>query len=257
MPWWDQKIPDFPYYHEAIRFTYQQNPKRWSQPYKFLLLKGANQKEKVEISLNFLINSKTFHRTGLQSPVGIQLLVAYLTKQANEIMENSKIGIQFKIHCVHFALEKDWNSTYKDSNGQIYDKPIGDDPEALLYYYNIDYSITSDTQRNRTFSSDITILIRDDFGDQVTLSVIGGIQTGRTSVFVRPEFILEKYNMMHAIGHMIGCGHQSKPSKKYLILNRFLFSFMSVSAQSLQTFSSVSVLSTEHRVGLRLHVLSV
>ena len=41
------------------------------------------------------------------------------------------------------------------------------------------------------------------------LSAFRGLETEMTSVFLKQNFALHKYTLAHAIGHMIGCAHQS------------------------------------------------
>ena len=45
-----------------------------------MLQRGANEVGRVQVTLAFLVTSKTFVRTGIMSEFGPQLVAAYLTK---------------------------------------------------------------------------------------------------------------------------------------------------------------------------------
>lgn len=129
-------------------------------------------------------------------------------------MKNSDIPIKWEIHCNDYVSthELDWNVTYWDPYGQVFVAPPEDKLQELLDYYNSNNNtlfIDDENQRQRTISSDVTILIRDDIGDSSVLAPVWGIQKGKSSIFVRPEFVFQKYQIMHGIGHIFGCGHEA------------------------------------------------
>lgn len=121
-------------------------------------------------------------------------------------MDNSKIPIKWEVHCndLIYNHELGWNVTYRDAYGQVFVAPPEDKLQELVNFYN-----SGEKQRQRTISSDVTILIRDDIGDSSVLAPIWGIQKGKSSIFVRPEFVFQKYQIMHGIGHIFGCGHEA------------------------------------------------
>ena len=83
--------------------------------------------------------------------------------------------------------------------------------DHMMDYYNAFQFL--ELHELRTVSSDVTVLVRDDIGDRSSFAANGGIQWGESAIFVRQEFALQKFEIMHAIGHMVGCSHKISESE--------------------------------------------
>ena len=62
-------------------------------------------------------------------------------------------------------------------------------------------------------SADITIIIRKDV-PSYSMAIFDGVQWFQTALILRQDFLFGKYNLAHALGHMIGCGHEEGGGKK-------------------------------------------
>ena len=203
----------FPRFYNAVRWSYARNPKITSDEYKLRLLEGSwNLKKPVNVSLTYKFTGSVFRTFGVRDVYNLNLVTAWLTKQFNDIMENSGIPINWQIHCVALTDESDLNVTVVDALNQTVQLKPGDDLDAVLHYYNDDRYIERFNFVKRIYSADVTVVVRDDMAERSSLAVLGGIQQFASTIFVRKEFVFQKYEVMHAIGHMLGCGHERYPN---------------------------------------------
>lgn len=194
-------IPDFPYYYHAIKWFYDLNP-QFSDGYKWRLFKGVKENHTVDVSVTFLFTGRTFHSIGTSSSHTLQMIGVYFIKLFNEVMKTSGIRIKWVLHCIEFARENNLNITTQDSYGQTIELNAENDLNRLLDYYNIYGFYTY------TYSADVTILFRDDIGSRSGLVKDWGLEKGHTTVFIRQEYAFRKFDLLHEIGHMIGCSHE-------------------------------------------------
>ena len=111
-------------------------------------------------------------------------------------MRNSKIPIDFQLHCVDFTDD-------------LNHRP-GITPYEILYYFN---SRSFDVFRKAKYSSDLIIVIAQDIGDRSAVSVADGLQYNKTVMIVDQEFIFDQYIFAHELGHIFGCGHEMNSGK--------------------------------------------
>ena len=67
----------------------------------------------------------------------------------------------------------------------------------------------------RALTADVTVVIRDDIGSRAVLTPFRGLMSGTTSIIVKQDFLFHKFTLAHAIGHMIGCGHEKTTSNMF------------------------------------------
>ncbi len=199
---------DFPHFYHALKWVYHTHPK-FNDVYKYLLTKGIRRSESAEISITFQFTKNAFHSIGISSPAAIQMMVAYWIGQFNQIMENSGIKMTWKLHCIKLVDERDLTLNMTNAFGQV--SQIFPGLDHMMDYYNAFQFL--ELHELRTVSSDVTVLVRDDIGDRSSFAANGGIQWGESAIFVRQEFALQKFEIMHAIGHMVGCSHKISESE--------------------------------------------
>lgn len=79
---------DFPNYYHAIKWSYLLDPS-WTDHYKYMVVKGTRLSGSVVISLTFLFKGTAFHKIAVHSPVGGQLVTAYLTKVRSKLSDQN------------------------------------------------------------------------------------------------------------------------------------------------------------------------
>lgn len=160
----------------------------------------------AEVSVTIMLTGSVFHSFGIKDPIAMNMVAVHLINEFNHIMDNTGVPLTFKLHCISLTDETALNLTVSDKYRQPIRIKPGEDLEALMHHYNYDW-YGEKFKGKKAFSTDITIVIRDDIGERSSIAAVGGIQDRATTIFIRKEFVFQKYLIMHAIGHMIGCGH--------------------------------------------------
>ena len=195
----DEFLDNIAYCYESINWVYE--TKAYEDEYRFNLLKGVQFNNVVNVSIAFYIDTQVYQGLGLNNPMGIQLVAAFLTKQLQKATSFSKIPIQWKIHCIgfHELLHKNETEYLPEL-----------DPAHYLSYYNS--FKPGDRLRKRVHSADVAVIIKRDIGDRDAVAIFNGIQYGKTTIMLKEAFALGKYNFIRSIGHMIGCGNEAQSS---------------------------------------------
>ncbi len=195
----DDFLNNIAFCYESINWVYQ--TKAYQDEYRFNLLKGVKFNNVVNVTIAFYIDTKVYQGIGLNNPMGIQLVAAFLIKQLQKAMHVSNIPIQWKIHCIgfHDMLHKNQTEFLPEL-----------DPAHYLSYYNS--FRPGDRIRKSVHSADVAVIIKRDIGDRDAVAIFNGIQYGKTTIMLKEAFALGKYNFIRSIGHMIGCGHEAQSS---------------------------------------------
>ena len=130
-------------------------------------------------------------------------------------MDESKIKIHFKVHCVAYTARTDKKTkrVFEDMNSAEY-----------LKFYN-DKSDPTHYEKLRS-SADLLILIRPDFkSDTSALSIFNGVKYSETAILIGQDFIFDRYTLLHELGHVLGCAHEenSKIFIKPMVFTNFAY----------------------------------
>ncbi len=221
---WNLFRKDFPHFYHATKWFLNTLSAQYTDSYKHFILKAFTKQteETVEISVAFLITFQAFHRFAVNSPAAMMmiaqsyinvciqdifswpyLVMIILLQQFNRIMKKSKIHIKWVLNCIDLTFYEEHFLT-TDNYGQNITLNTNGNVKKMNDWFN-SYAQDKDAHKKRSRNSDVTVVITHDLGSKSSFANAGGVQAMENVVFVKQEFAFQNFEVMHAIGHMIGC----------------------------------------------------
>ncbi len=132
----------------------------------------------------------------------------------NFIMKKSGIFIKWFLHCIDLTnFDAD---IVKDQYGQNITLDANANLKMMNDWFNCHRELC-ENQKIRSRDSDVAVVISHDLGSKSSFATSSGIQLWDSTVFVKQDFAFQNFEIMHAIGHMLGCTHEKESGEQNLV----------------------------------------
>ena len=127
------------------------------------------------------------------------LIFSTVQQQLQDVSDMSGIGIHWQIQCIDFALTTHRTRLF----GHEYAKYS--DPKSMMDFFN--EKPGSDQYQRLKSSADLAIIIRKSL-TPYSVTVHKGVQSFKSTILMRSDFLFGRFNMAQAVGSMMGAGHE-------------------------------------------------
>ena len=59
----------------------------------------------------------------------------------------------------------------------------------------------------------IVIVETSKLDDHASIGIFNGFLTKQTTIAIKKDFVFDKFNLLHTLGHVLGIGHEVEDSK--------------------------------------------